>query len=291
MKPGLFLSLPSLLAVACSAGETPDDGTGGSTTGIDAASSSTGAFQGTGGGRLYDCAAGTEFIYLIGQDGQLIRFDPENVAFSPIGTLNCPTGDSPFSMTVARDGFAWVEYADMHLYRVDITTAACTPTDYVPNQIGFQRFGMGMVAASPESEETLYVADFDGLGIAKLDRQTLKLELVGAFDQIFGAAELTGTADGRLFGFFPNESPAVIAEIDPGTGSILSVVPQPVTAGLAWAFAFWGGDFYLFTAPEGDMTRVDRYRPSDGTTTFLVNVPSIIVGAGVSTCAPLVPPA
>ncbi|NUO49144.1 MAG: hypothetical protein HOV80_09840 [Polyangiaceae bacterium] len=291
MKSRFALSIGSMLVVGCSAGESPEDGTGGSGTDTGASSSSTGAFQGTGGGNHEDCAAGTEFIYLIGQDGQLIRFDPENVAFSPIGVLSCPNGDSPFSMTIARDGYAWVEYSNMRLYRVDIATAACTPTDYVPNQVGFQRFGMGMVAASPESEETLYVADFDGVGIAKLDRQTLQLTFVGAFDQIFGAAELTGTADGRLVGFFPSESPAVIAEIDPASGSILSVIPQPVTAGFGWAFAFWGGDFYMFTAPDGNMSRVDRYRPSDGTTTFLVNVPTVIVGAGVSTCAPLVPPA
>jgi len=33
-------------------------------------------------------------------------------------------------------------------------------------------------------------------------------------------------------------------------------------------------------------TAVNRYRPSDGTTTMPTTHPSTIVGAGVSTCAP-----
>jgi hypothetical protein len=63
-----------------------------------------------------------------------------------------------------------------------------------------------------------------------------------------------------------------------------------VDIGSAWAFAFWGGDFWLFTAP-GVASRVDRYRPSDGSTvTMKSNVGFNIVGAGVSTCAPLTSP-
>jgi hypothetical protein len=71
----------------------------------------------------------------------------------------------------------------------------------------------------------------------------------------------------------------------------LSQAPQPsMDIGTAWAMAFWGGDFWLFTAP-GVETRVDRYRPSDGTTvTMISNLGFHVVGAGVSTCAPLQPP-
>jgi hypothetical protein len=65
-----------------------------------------------------------------------------------------------------------------------------------------------------------------------------------------------------------------------------------VQIGDAWAFAFWGGDFWLFTSPTGPTSKVDRYRPSDGTTTTMIPDTGIkIVGAGVSTCAPVVPPA
>lgn len=65
----------------------------------------------------------------------------------------------------------------------------------------------------------------------------------------------------------------------------------------AWAFSFWGGDFYLYTAPDplsdpSRTTNVTRYRPSDGSVDaqYMVNIGFRIVGAGVSTCAPLEPP-
>ena len=62
--------------------------------------------------------------------------------------------------------------------------------------------------------------------------------------------------------------------------------------GDAWAFAFWGGHFWLFTNPNMmGSSQVDRYDPSANTTTTEVNsVGFRIVGAGVSTCAPVTPP-
>jgi hypothetical protein len=48
------------------------------------------------------------------------------------------------------------------------------------------------------------------------------------------------------------------------------------------AFAFWGGDFYIFVA--GD---VWRFRPSDGSTLQIAHTDDVVVAAGVSTCAPL----
>ena len=53
----------------------------------------------------------------------------------------------------------------------------------------------------------------------------------------------------------------------------------------AFAFAFWGGDFWIFTGMGGP-SDVNRFRPADGTTTTPTKHPSTIVGAGVSTCAP-----
>ena len=58
-----------------------------------------------------------------------------------------------------------------------------------------------------------------------------------------------------------------------------------IDQGQGWAFAFWGGDFYMFHAPNGNSI-VTRYRPSDDSLTQVATLPSIIVGAGVSTCAP-----
>jgi hypothetical protein len=83
-----------------------------------------------------------------------------------------------------------------------------------------------------------------------------------------------------------------VGEIDRASAQVIGSTPLPtVQVPMAWAFSFWGGDFYLYTATSGDST-VNRYRPSDGSvdTAYMTQIGFRIVGAGVSTCAPLQPP-
>lgn len=61
----------------------------------------------------------------------------------------------------------------------------------------------------------------------------------------------------------------------------------------AWAFAQWGGKFYIFVTTQNLIgTTNSTVRTIDRATgqsaTILQNLPNIIVGAGVSTCAPVV---
>jgi hypothetical protein len=89
--------------------------------------------------------------------------------------------------------------------------------------------------------------------------------------------------------------PSAIGQIDKANGGLLGETILPnVAQGCGWAFAFWGGDFYTFTAPPapggacGAMTLsvVWRYRPADGSQNEIAKFGEEIVGAGVSTCAP-----
>jgi hypothetical protein len=57
-----------------------------------------------------------------------------------------------------------------------------------------------------------------------------------------------------------------------------------------YAFSFWGGSFWFYTASDTDSTKVTRYDPTTNPPTTTVAAPMLpftIVGAGVSTCAPL----
>ncbi|MDI1449064.1 hypothetical protein [Polyangium sp. 6x1] len=253
-----------------------------------------GGIMGAGGGSGDDtCAEEAKLVYIIGQDNELYSFNPPTLEVKLIGVIDCPTGGlgTPFSMAVDRKGTAWILFSDGRIYHVDVKTAACAATTFAPGQQGFSTFGMGFVSDSKgSSAETLYVADYNGKGLARINTQTLELSFVGPWDQLSGAAELTGTGDARLFGFF-NYTPIIIAEIDKASGNILSQAPQPsVSIGSGWAFAFWGGDFWLFTSPTGD-SQIQQYRPSTGTTTVVkTGLGTNIVGAGVSTCAPVETP-
>ena len=69
----------------------------------------------------------------------------------------------------------------------------------------------------------------------------------------------------------------------------MAVVPASPNSFYAYlqalAFAFWGGDFWIFTSPGGSTT-VTKYDPLTQGETAVTTLGSTIVGAGVSTCAP-----
>jgi hypothetical protein len=250
------------------------------------------------------CPLSTQYVYTVAIDNTLYRFDPPSLTFTTIGVMNCQAafGTTPYSMSVDRNGTAWVVFSDGHLFRVSTANAACQSTSYAPGQNGFITFGMGFSTDSPGGDaETLFVSDSgqhaDGTygptkGLARLDTRALTLTPIGAYDLITARAEMTGTGDARLFGAFEG-SPYVVAGIDKTNAKILSQAPQnsinyaPTTSN--FAFAFWGGDFWLFVGP-GTSTDVFQYRPSTGATNKVSSVTFEIVGAGVSTCAPTTPP-
>jgi hypothetical protein len=296
-----------VIACACSAkvrnqigagatGSGSVSGSGGSSgVGLSTAQGS-GGFQpsgSSGSSNPGDCSEAAKLVYVVGTGNELYSFAPGSLKFTKIGTLKCASIGNPFSMAVDRQGMAWVLYDDAQLFKVDTSNAACAKTSYQPSQLGgFSKFGMGFATNDGMStDETLYLASYDGVGIAKLSFPALKVTSVGAYNKLSGPAELTGTGDGKLYGFFLT-NPVQVAQIDKNSGKILSQAPQAsVQIGAAWAFAFWGGDFWLFTSPNGFSSQVDRYQPSKKTTdTVVQSVGFNIVGAGVSTCAPVVNP-
>jgi hypothetical protein len=245
-----------------------------------------------------DCPdADATYVYVVTQQNELFSFYPPDLAFKLIGTLVCPTGGSgatPFSMAVDRRGVAYVLYDDGQLYRVSTATAACVKTSFVPGQDGFRTFGMGFASDTAGAAEKLYVTDNDMdnvlRGLGAIDTSTFALSFVGSFGTAMRRSELTGTGDGRLFAFWPDptgaSSASHLSELDKATGRIVAQTNLPFgRSDSAFAFAFWGGDFWIFTS-SGGSSDVNRYRPTDGTTTTPTTHPSTIVGAGVSTCAP-----
>jgi hypothetical protein len=313
----LLCAATGALVAACSAAGDGNHFTGGSgaasggTGGAGAGHAGSGAGGSTGNG-FFDagssdgptgntnCSAETQYIYTLAADNSLYSFDPPTLTFSLIGVLNCPTvGASPYSMAVDRNANAWTVFTDGSFYRVDTKSAHCSATSYVPGQSGWSTFGMGFSADTPGgSAETLYVSEAaypgSGLtkGLGKIDLTTMKLTTIGMYDKVNARAELTGTGDAKLFGAFEG-LPYDVAQIDKGTAKILSQAPQNAISyppdSSNFAFAFWGGDFWLFVGP-GTSTDVFHYQVASQVTTKVKTVTMEIVGAGVSTCAPITPP-
>jgi hypothetical protein len=308
-------------------GFTGSDGGTGNGTGTGAGSDGgTGSLLNGGGtvaegGDSTGCSDASKLVYVLSEENDLYSFDPPSKAFTKIGALACKApGQTPNSMAVSRDATAWVNYvtADSSagsIFKVSTADASCQSTN-VSLQQGWTRVGMGFSSdTAGGTSETLYVTatgnggiqlppipGFDASvlggnqGLGKLDLTSQTLSPIGPFSGALQGqdAELTGTGDGRLFGFFTT-TPIVVATIDKASGATSS--PATLTGVETpnfWAFSFWGGDFYLYTCP-GDPTRttnVTHYSPSTGLidTAYMTNIGFRIVGAGVSTCAPTAPP-
>ncbi len=248
-----------------------------------------------------DCPdAAATLVYVITTDNELFSFYPPDASFRLIGRIACPApaGTTPFSMAVDRNGVAQILFNDGNLYRVSTLTAACTQTTFRPNQQGFGTFGMGYATRELGPDETLFIAADNQTGVTRglgaIDpTANYTLTPVANFTPTIDRAELTGTGDGRLYGFYTKggQAGSFIGEIDKRTARIVGETQlRDVDQGSGWAFAAWGGNFYLFTDPDGvQASRITRYRPSDNSVSVVANLGTLIVGAGVSTCAPNVP--
>lgn len=237
-----------------------------------------------------DCPdADSTFVYVVTTANELLSFYPPDVSFTSVGLLKCPAkgGATPFSMGVDRKGVAYVTYNNGQLFRVSTKDASCTPTPFIDGQTDFESFGMGFATKGTGPAEDLYVASSTSALLGKIDvAGTYALATVGSFKPALDRAELTGTGDGRLYAFYaPNDGESAIAEVDKATAKVIASDPLPsVDQGQAWAFAFWGGYFWLFTSPGKQ--RVTRYDPATKSATIVGGYSTDIVGAGVSTCAP-----
>ena len=268
-------------------------------------------------------ADGVDLVYVVDEANHFLSFDPRKLPGDPfqmIGTLSCPTTGAsiqvngtavmPFSMSVDRDGVAWVLYTNGQLFEVSLTTAACTAANNTVGAGTMELFGMGFVSDTAGADtEKLYLAGGNNdpqvtprkLAYDDTHAGNLTPMVVGniAATSDF-SPELTGTNEAKLYGFFPNlQSVAYVQEIDKTAGAATGMQWNLGTTGLGqnindWAFAQWGGVFYVFvtTSDSQGNNRNSTVRSIDrATNTYnveLQNLTYFIDGAGVSTCAPTV---
>ncbi|MCK6549709.1 choice-of-anchor D domain-containing protein [Myxococcota bacterium] len=250
------------------------------------------------------CDERGQFIYTVDTAGTFARFDPVSVTSTPLGQLQCPvpSGVTPFSMNVDQSANAWVLFTDGSLFQVDTANAACRATSYVPGQLGMTLFGMGSAFESATGVDTLYVAGTpaspsEQATLATLDLRSFVLRAVGPMD--VGSVELAGTGDGQLWAFAPPPLPgdtALLDLVDPRTGRTIEhyELGGITSPGGSFAVKFWGGAFYLFVGP--DVWRLPRdalvpgeLEPTEAPSLVFSAPGTNVVGAGVSTCAPVGP--
>jgi hypothetical protein len=277
----------------------------------------------SGGSCARACSAdGVDLIYVVDDKYRLLSFDPRLVGtsdpFRQIGNLACPAGAAvpgwigtvaPFSMAVDREAVAWVLYSSGQIFHVSTQNAQCSATSFPARQNTGGRqwdlFGMGFVTDDAGGDtERLWVGggnvdamEAGDLGVITPD--TLAIQRIGPLSATQEySPEFTGLGDGTLWGFYPGLSSAFVQQLDKASGA--GTGPQRAIPGglggdvAAWAFAQWGGKFYLFVTTSdflGNTNSTVRTidRVSGQYQLVSQNLPYKIVGAGVSTCAPTAP--
>jgi hypothetical protein len=291
-----------------------DTGTLGDTsTGPDPSGTSTGGDSTTGAIEACACpdieVALDDGIFLLSESAELWKYFPETNKFVMLGQIDCGGLFQTFSMAVDRLGFAWVQFFGGELRKVDVTNVAnCSDPGYLPGQVGVDNFGMAFVSNSQfDACDQIYGNSYSGLGgytegpnacdFLTIDADTLTMSKIGKTN--FDGAEVTGTGDGRAF-VFGGANPSKLVEMDKAKGVALKTLPLgglEINNG-AFAFAFFAGDFYFFTDSNVDqfaseVTHMDfDDSNTDGKQELTVltdNAPLLVVGAGVSTCAPTLP--
>jgi hypothetical protein len=265
------------------------------------------------------------FVLTQGTPPTIHSFDPKALVFTEIQKVQCPnTGAwAAASMAIDRDYHAWIEWggqangaADPYakrLDRIDLATGTCQPDVAKFPAVAAWGTPLGMA----------FVSDSNGSAAEHLffiDTETRLHALggqapVGQFYSFkpgegteFGGAELTGTGAGRLFTFIMNWTaefshpctamdpcgPTVhLGEVSKTAGTAISNVeiPDVPAFGISpggFAFAHWGGHFWVFESLKFGPTKVYDYDPTSKTAVVVKSDgPDAVVGAGVSTCAPL----
>lgn len=257
----------------------------------------------TGNPNSDGCSDDAKLIYVVDEGYQLSQFDPKTQSFKDLGTLSCPAGSAtPFSMAIARDASAWVLYSNGDLYHVDTKDPhlACTKSAWTRGAQGETKFGMGFSTdQAGGTADTLFISGGSSPDssskstLAKVDMGTLQPTKLGT---VTGWPELTGTGNAELWGFSPKDTysgtDARIMRISKANGTEMGTFALSDLNGTAndWAFAFHGGSFWVFLKRDFEQNTI-VYQIDSANGKIVSHKEATdrkIVGAGVSTCAPVV---
>jgi len=307
MKRTVFALVLGITAASACGPSTRDDNFGTN----DGGNNGSGSGNGSGDG----CSASAKLVYVVDSNNMLSQFDPTTKVFTDLGQLSCPapTGYTPFSMGVDRNSQAYVLYVKQStttngavdgtkLYKVDTTSATltCVATTFNPGNL--KEFGMGFsTTTAGGSIDQLFIAggsNVDPTATSALNTLDVSTYTPTAVGSVTGSPELTGNANSELWGFFPDASNQKIEQINKTTGLADHTFPLTDSSFVgdprAWAFAFYGGDYWIFLEKDNSggfnpETNTTVYQVSDtGVLKGKTNAPGhTIVGAGVSTCAPV----
>jgi hypothetical protein len=132
--------------------------TDGTSSGDGSSSGSSGGESSTGDVEACACpdleVALDDGIFVL-STAQLWKYFPETNKLEQLGAIDCDLPPSTFSMAVDRLGFAWVQFLDLQLRKVDVTNVAnCSDPGFVPGQQGVRTSAWPSCRTAPSTSAT-----------------------------------------------------------------------------------------------------------------------------------------
>ncbi len=228
-------------------------------------------------------------FYVLADNGDLYRFDPETVTLSTAVALSAP---GPNSLALNPDGTLYLATYSGMLATVDPETGACTATAFDPAPWGIETFfavGQGNAPADGGAG-SLYLARDPGdssTELYSLDLSSFVSTLLTTFS--VRSMEVTAGDNGRLFGQRFASSQAQLVEYDTSSYAVID------TMVLGSSDVWWGYDvvwvpgyLYAFGGAGPDDANVYRASTSSPLSTqtpeMLGTIPIDVIGAGARVC-------
>jgi hypothetical protein len=231
------------------------------------------------------CPQGTPpNAYLLDAGGTLYVFTPATLAVSALGTPSCMgASGGPWTLSVSREGVAYVVYEDWSIYAVELASLRCTRTPFVFGEQGIEN-QFGIAVSRDPSAERLYVLGTRRVPpsplLAASDLVSFQLSPVAVSGAIGGRSfDIQADLASHLYVYTPDGE---LSRIDLTAGRVEWSKPTNFLGpGNSWAVMPYEGQIYLFANQ-----RVARFDEVTGTTTPLgtVSTPWNVVGASGVPC-------
>jgi hypothetical protein len=229
---------------------------------------------------------GLPTAYLFDVAGALYTFSPATLETVLLGTPDCGTTELPWTVSVSREGVAYLVYEDWNIYAVDLATLACHPTVFQSGQLGIDaEFAIAVSRATPTERMFVYgqPAGMPGPILTSTDLTSFVLTEVGPVLPLTtpeAAFDMQADLSGHLFVFTAD---GVLTEIDATTAQITSTAPTgfPPSTEDSWAVMTYEDQVYMFANLE-----VARYDATSHTAVVLGSLTGTgdIVGASAVPC-------
>jgi hypothetical protein len=236
---------------------------------------------------------------------RLIEFDPRRPpadAFHEIGDIGCAGLGATSSISIDRNGVAWV-IANGGVVAFSVSDASCKRPWQVPDDDHAWSSGVFVRDPTAPSGERFYAVAKDAsraIGWLDTTHASVKPHVSGRVrvlsdNPLLGEAKLAATPDGKLFGLWVDYPSPFIQEIELPTGKATG---RRWTAGDPSAermdsvvFTLWNGVFYVFvvtidsTGYRSSLRTVDR--KTGAYQIAMDDLPYVVTAAGTSACAPM----